>query len=1092
MLIIHMLRQILSLLLFAAPVVAQTYTGSISGRVTDPTGSVVPQIHVTITEAGTDVALRTVTNEVGDYIVSFLKPGVYSVAFSKEGFKEQVQRGLALQLNQALRVDGVMQVGAVTEKVEVLAAAELINYTSSEVGHVVGEDQLMNLPLVATNSRGRSPLLLSKLVPGVTSTSANNSNINNFSFGGGRPVTNEILVDGLPTTNPSDQTYTLTPSPDAVQEFKVLTTPFSAEWGHTGGGVMILTTKTGTNVLHGFVFDYFRNRLLNARPVFGTPSPLKYVQNDPGITVGGPVYVPKVYDGRSKTFFFFDYNVTLASNGNLYQQLVPTAQQKTGDFSQTFASGRQVPVYDPNTTSRNADGTFSRAQFPGNVVPAARIDAVAREILKFYPDPNGSFANGLNYSVNPPQLRQTWQTITRVDQNFSAADRMFVRFGRYNPNGDAQNRIPNKANNDTSGGFRDTQVALSETHVFSPRIVNDFRAGFVQEVNYTIPSGSASPELGIRGVPLNEFPIVNVAQMVPLGSSPYSADRDRSYVFSEALNIQMGRHTLKAGGDYRRQMYNFYSPGKLAGTYTFNGAFTAFPGTNGTGFGVADLLLGIPATTGFSGTDYTYRLNINSAGMYFQDDFKVRSNLTLNLGLRWEYDGPYSEANDQFASFLPNLTNRTTGTPGEVAFAGRNGAPHHFTPNIYRNFLPRVGFAWNLLPKTVLRGGYGVYRLPAIGYSGVGPISQYGVSQSFTSTDGNITPFYTFAGAVPARSFNVDANGLPNVPASLTRPTTNVNALETRDRTPYNQTWQLGIQRQVSSNWFAEADYVATRGAKLPVGVPWNQLRPEQFAAGAQQQAKRPFPQYLNVTALVYDGNSIYHSLQAKLEHRWSSGVLVQIAYTFSKLIDDVDASARANGAPIQNYYNLRAERGVGGYDIPQRMAANFVWNAPFGRGGKFASHVKVVSDIIGGWQVAGITEFQIGLPMQITQANNTNGFTGSQRPNVVGKPALARSERTLVRYFNTDAFVAAPQNTLGNAPRFPLHSPGINNWDLSIMRNIKLRERFTVQFIGQLFNAFNHPNYNAPNTTIGNVNYGRITGAQSSRVTEFALRIFF
>ena len=1087
-----MLRLLAISMVLTLSMLSQTYTGSISGRVVDASGSVVPKVGVVVTEAGTAATTRTVSNEVGDYFVSFLKPGTYSVSFSKEGFKGQVQSGLALQLNQALRVDATMQVGAVSEKVEVSAVAEQLNYTSAEIGHVVGEDQLMNLPLVATNSRGRSPLLLSKLVPGVTSTSSNNSNINNFSFGGGRPVSNEILVDGLPTTNPSDQTYTLTPSPDAVQEFKVLTTPFSAEWGHTGGGVMILTTKAGTNNFHGFVYDYFRNRLLNARPVFGTPSPLKYIQNDPGITIGGPVVVPKVYNGRNRTFFFFDYNVTLASNGNLYQQLVPTTLQKSGDFSQTFANGKLVTVYDPNNTSKNPDGTFARPQFPGNAIPTSKVDATAREILKFYPDPNGSFANGLNYSVNPPQLRQTWQTIFRIDQTFSESDRMFVRFGRYNPNGDQQNRIPNNANNDTAGGFRDTQVAASETHVFSPRIVNDVRVGFVQEVNYTIPSGGPSPELGLKGVPLNEFPIIGVSQMIQLGSSPFSQDRDRSWVVSEALNIQRGRHTLKMGGDYRRQMYNFYSPGKLAGSYSFTGAFTAFPGTNGTGFGLADLVLGIPATTSFSGTDYTYRLNINSAGMYFQDDFKVRSNLTLNLGMRWEYDGPYSEANNQFASFIPTLTNRTTNTPGEVAFAGRNGAPEHFSPNIYRNFLPRVGFAWAFVPKTVVRGGYGVYRLPAIGYSGIGPISQYGVNQTFTSTDNNITPFYTFATGVPARSFNVDASGLPNVPASISRPTTSVNALEVRDRTPYNQTWQLGIQRQVTSNWFFEADYVATKGTKLPILVPLNQLRPDQFGSGSQQQGKRPFPQYLNVTALVNDGNSIYHSLQTKLEHRWHSGFLVQIAYTFSKLIDDVDGPSRSNGAPIQNVYNLRAERGVGGYDVPQRFVSNFVYAPPVGRNGKYLQHVAVLSDVIGGWQVAGITEFQIGLPMQITQSNNTGGFTGSQRPNQVAKAALPRGERTTQRYFNTDAFVAAPQFTLGNAPRFPLHAPGINNWDLSIFRNFKFNERFNIQFIGQLFNAFNHPNFNAPNTTIGNINYGKITGAQSSRVTEFALRIFF
>ena len=899
-------------------------------------------------------------------------------------------------------------------------------------------------------------------------------------------------MDGLPTTNPSDQTYTLTPSPESIQEFKVITTPFSAEFGHTGGGVMILTSKSGSNVLHGFVFDYFRNRLLNARPVFGTASTLKYVQNDPGITIGGPVVIPKVYNGKNKTFFFFDFNVTLASNGNLYQQLVPTADQKKGDFSKTLASGKVVPIYDPRTTTANPNGTFTRQPFSGNVITPDRFDPVASRILSYYPDPNASLSNGLNYSVQPPQTRQTWQSIIRMDHNFSDADKAFFRFGRYNPNGDQQSRIPNIANNDTASGFRDSQAVVSETHVFSPRLVSDFRAGFVQEVNYQLPSGSEASVLGLKGVPLNEFPIISVNQMVQLGSNPFSSDRDRSYVFSEAVNYQAGRHTLKMGGDFRRQMYNFYSPGKLPGSYSFNPSFTSLPGVNGTGYGLADLILGIPTTTTFNNADYTFRLNINSAGLYFQDDFKLSQKLTLNMGVRWEFDGPYSEANGQFASFNPTLRNRTTGNLGEVDFAGRNGAPDHFVPNIYRNFLPRIGFAWNVLPKTVLRGGYGVYRLPSIGFSGFGPVTQYGVSQSFTSVDSNITPFYTFATGVPARQFNVDANGLPNIPASLSKPTSNVTELDPRARTPYNQSWQLGIQRQLADGWFFEVDYVATKGTKLPIVIPLNQLRPDQFGPPASRQNLRPFPQYLNVSNLTNDGNSIYHSLQTKLERRWKGGFLLQVAYTFSKLIDDVDAPARSNGAPIQNAYDLRSERGVGGYDIPQRLVANFVYQAPFGRHGKYLSHTPVVSDIIGGWQVAGISEFQVGLPLQIIQNNNTGGFTSTQRTTLVGDPALDRGDRTLQKYFNTDAFKATPQFGLGTTPRFPLHGPGINNTDLSITRNFKFNERLNIQFIGQLFNAFNHPQYSSVSNSITASNYGAVTGAQSSRITEFALRIFF
>src|SRR5215467_12833971 len=347
---------------------AQTFIGAIAGRVTDNSNAAVPKTTVTITEIATNTKTETVTDETGNYTVSFLKPGVYRVSFTATGFKESVEASVELQLNQQYRLDMTMEIGAVSERVEVSSGATLVNYESPEIGHVVGSEQLVNLPLVSNSNRGRSPLLLAKLVPGVVSTSL--GNINNFSFGGGRPVTNEILVDGLPTTNPSDMTYTLTPSPDAVQEFKVLTTPFSAEYGHTGGGIMMLTSKSGTNQYHGSFYDYFRNRLLNNRNYFqASKSTQKYVQNDPGGTFGGPLRVPKLYNGHDKTFFFADFNVTLASNGNLYQQLTPTDLERAGDFSQTFSGGKLMTIYDPLTTQLAADGkTYVRTPFAGNKI----------------------------------------------------------------------------------------------------------------------------------------------------------------------------------------------------------------------------------------------------------------------------------------------------------------------------------------------------------------------------------------------------------------------------------------------------------------------------------------------------------------------------------------------------------------------------------------------------------------------------------------------------------------------------------------------------------------------------------------------------
>ncbi|HEY1336180.1 MAG TPA: TonB-dependent receptor, partial [Bryobacteraceae bacterium] len=811
-----MARRVSLLIGLAGLLAAQTYTGSIRGRVSDPTGLPVADAVVTVTEVNTNAVRSTATNGAGDYVVSFLKPGDYRIDISAAGFKQATQSALRLQLNQSMTADLALELGQVNERVEVAAESTQLNYASPEIGHVVEAESLTNVPLAATNSRGRAPVLLAKLVPGVSSTSY--GNINNFSFGGGRPVTNEIMVDGLPTTNPSDQTYTLTPSPDAVQEFKVLTTPFSAEYGHTGGGIMMLTSRSGTNQLHGSVYDYFRNRLLNNRTIFQpAKSTQKYVQNDPGGTIGGPLVIPKLYNGRDKTFFFADFNVTLASNGNLYNQLVPTALEKSGDFSQTFSGGKLMTIYDPTTTALGPDGkTYTRQPFAGNKIPANMIDPSGAAIAKFYPDPNGAYAGGLNFLVQPPQIRQTWQWLARIDHNFSAADKIFGRIGGYNPNGEAQQRILNKANNDTSGGFRDTQITLSHTHVFGPRLVNDFRVGFVQEHNYTIASSAPSPELGIKNVTLNEFPQVAVQNlaMVPLGSGASNGDRDRSYVFSEALSYAKGRHTIKIGSDYRRQMWDNYNPGKLAGSYTFSGAFTNLPGVQNTGSGFADLLLGLPSNTAININDYTFRWNINSGGIYIQDDVRITRALTLNLGVRWEYNGPYSEANGQYAIFNPNLRNRQTGNLGEVEFAKIDTKEPNFSPSVYTNFLPRIGFAYSFASKWVMRGGYGMYLLPTIGYGGVGQASQYGVSASFPSLDG-VTPRYRLQEGVPAYSYNVDADGRPRIPASLTSPTSSVSMVEKRERSAYNQTWQFGFQRQIGESWLAELDYVATRGVKL-------------------------------------------------------------------------------------------------------------------------------------------------------------------------------------------------------------------------------------------------------------------------------------
>lgn len=473
-----------------------------------------------------------------------------------------------------------------------------------------------------------------------------------------------------------------------------------------------------------------------------------------------------------------------------------------------------------------------------------------------------------------------------------------------------------------------------------------------------------------------------------------------------------------------------------------------------------------------------------------QDDYKVTARLTLNLGIRCEYNGPYSEANGQYAIFNPNVVNRQTGNLGDVEFAKVDTKSDHFSPSVYTNFLPRVGFAYNFASKWVVRGGYGMYLLPTIGYDGVGAASQYGVSASFPSLDG-VTPRYQLQDGVPAYSYNVDADVRPRIPASLTAPASSVFMVEKRERSAYNQTWQMGFQRQLGQSWLAELDYVGTRGVKLPSSYNLDQVRPELWGPGNLQ---RPYPQYAAVTGLLNDGNSIYHSLQAKVERRWKNGLLVQMAYTWSKLINDIDGPSRANGAPYQDVYNLRADRGIGGYDTPQRFVASYVYQAPFGRGGKYFNSTPVVKDVMANWQIAGITEFQVGLPIQITQSFTAWG-PNNQRPNMVSgaEPMLSRGGRRIARWFNSDAFVASPANTLGFAPRFPLHGSGVNNWDVSLMRDFRLWERLRMQFRGEAYSATNHPQWGNPGNNLNNRStFGVITSAGGARSIELAARFFF
>jgi hypothetical protein len=688
--------------------------------------------------------------------------------------------------------------------------------------------------------------------------------------------------------------------------------------------------------------------------------------------------------------------------------------------------------------------------------------------------------------------------MVRVDHTISEKDSIFARYGRYAPNYVAIVAIPNAANPNNGDGWYDNQTVLNETHIFNATTSNDFRFGLVQEINYTHAGGGFPSSLGLTGVPTTEFPNIATTNFIGLGASGPFHDRDRSFIFVDNVLFQVGKHYFKVGGDYRHQMYKFWNEnGNVdAGTYSFDTTFTQTDTVDGSGiltgnsggFDLASLLLGLPTTTSIVSDYYTYRQTIDSASLYAQDDWKINPKLTLNLGLRWEYDGPYSEANNQFASFSPTKVNAQTGNLGDAIFAGQNGVPTHFQPNIFYNFLPRIGADWSPIPNTVIRAGIGMYRLPAIGFSYLDQGSIYEKNGNIYSADG-FTPPYELSQGVPAVPFYRDANGNPEIPASLTNPTSTPIWIDGRSRTPYNLISEFGVERQLGP-WFFSADYIYNHGIKLPILYSTDQLMPSQYTS-ANTQSLRPFPQYADVQFFVNQGGSNYQAVQAELKHNWKNGLVIGFAYTFSKLLDDVDANDNVGAAGIQNTYNIRAEHGIASSNVPERFVSNFVYKLPFGRGAQFASETPIVRDVIADWQISGIIQFQVGEPIKITQ-NDLNPYTAAQRPDLTGDPKLSRSQKTLSQWFNTAAFTPVSIGTLGTSPRFPLQGPGIMQTDFSLKRTFPIGERVALDVRGDFDNIFNHPNFNNPNGNANNSSFGVVSGAQNPRIGQLAAKIRF
>ncbi len=1014
----------------------QTTTGTLQGQVRDATGAAVPEAKVTVTNIRTGVSNELQTNPEGRYVVPFLLPGDYQIAVEKPGFKRFTQSGIKLDVQQVRTIDVELAVGDVATTVEVQGAPPPLATSSSVLATVIENKRILDLPL-----NGRNPFALATLTPGVIPGGGSTPWIS-----GGRNATSEITIDGtsiiLPENNVSINTLAYTPSVDAVQEFTVLANNLSAEYGRTGGGVINVATRQGTNQLHGTAFEFLRNSELDANGFFRNRARIPrsaFQRNQFGGTLGGPIFLPRLYDGRNRSFFFFDFQGNRQRNASLLTTTVPLEEWKRGDFSNLRNSaGAPILVYDPLTTRPDGQGGFTRDAFAGNRIPEARIDPVARRVAPFFASPNTTPTNPFtqvnNFTASGKAASGDDRLDTRVDHNVTNAWRMFGRFSfarsRSNPVNFFGN--PGTPSGDGPGHGRNYSISWDHTVTINPTTILDVRYGFGRFVSSRRPFSSGF-DLTALGFPAAirdeaaksslEFPRFNINGVTSLGQATFTSLDfvPNSHIVHGDFSKVLTRHTLKAGVEYRKLLLNFLQLGQPSGEYSFDTRWTQrdpvrASGTEG--FGMASLLIGVPGGGQIS-HDPTPASASSYWGAYIQDEFRATKNLTLNIGLRYDVDVPRTERFDRYSYFDLNAPSPIAGKvpqfPNLVGAMRFTDARHRRqTPTDKNNFGPRFGFVYNIGRKMVARGGYAVMyagsALQAAGHTGSAGMEGYRSSTPFiTSLDGR-TPINFLRNPFP------DGFNLPPgpVPGPTSGPSTNLGlgigeSFFIDYVNPVIQQWNFNLQRELPGSLVVEAGYTASKGNHLIDGegsMTYNQLPESFFALGnalndlvpnpffgvivnpnstlsrptvMRGQLLRRFPQYTSVNGFRKpQANSLYHSFTLRVEKRYSHGLGLLLSYTGGKLIDDASQTVTFLGPAgnKQNFYNRRGERSISTQDVSSRLVPSFVYDLPFGRGRKFLSHSSpVVEWLLGGWQINGIITFQTGTPVILTQTQNQTGL---------------------------------------------------------------------------------------------------------------------
>ncbi len=1095
---------------FVATSSAQPTRAELAGVVRDESGALVPGATVVAYESLTGDTRTTVTSSGGDYVFTALRPGSYTLTIELSGFRRAVREGINLATGERLRVDVELTIGSVQETTTVTGEASLLRADTSSLGQIISHHTVQTIPL-----NGRNFVQLITLVPGVASPPGSSfPRIN-----GGRPRVNEYLFDGISVLQPEPGQVAYMPVLDAVQEFKVETNSVSAEFGRFNGGVINLTTKSGTNELHGTAFEFFRHEDLNARNFFApTGGKPLFRRNQFGFTVGGPLV-------RNRTFFFGDYQGTLQKIGRVRISTVPTLLQRQGIFTEPIG-GRVPAIFDPATTRPLPEGGTTRDPFPGNTIPTDRFDPVALELVNRYPAPTSS-GTANNYRRVGNEDQDQHQFDVRIDHRLSDSARLFVRASYFQDLTNPVTPLPDGSGSIASGaigetGTRSQAVASSYTHVFSPSLLNELRVGYTRRSvgrNGVFLEGAPSAALGLPGIPTNAafdtaLPTFLIDGLQQLGSPANTFsdfETDVTHVV-DVVSWLRGSHAIKFGSDTRFERLDVLQPPSPTGSFRFSTLFTDLPGRTGTGFPLASFLLGQVQNFSIDLQQQLLRPRAWVQEFFVQDDWRATSRLTVNAGLRYTLNFPSTEVDDQGAVF--NLESQ------RLDYLGRNGYPRSGRDLAKPNLGPRVGLAYLINDKTVVRSAYGLVWVELAGITTPFINPQFPFLQTVTDrTLDNIDPAFVLA------------DGPSVEPIPLTPDAGLGQGVFTVDRDlggGYVQQWNLAVQRELSHNLSFEIAYV---GSKIThIGIPdtnINQLTVDQLALGSalqrsvpnpffgqipasssiggptttQAQLLKPFPRFTTVSFYRNNvGDTNYNGVQLKLQKRFAKGLSFLVSYTHSKLLDDASSvfDAAVLTGPVANYpvadsFNRALERDLSNGDIPNVFVSEFVWDLPFGEGRRYAPG-GILGSVIGGWTLAGILTLQSGVPLAVTQATNFNAFAGfgTERPNRVSDPNLPASEQTTDRFFDTDAFQIAPIFTLGTSSRNPVRGPSYRNFDLALIRRVPLPKSASLEVRIEAFNATNTPPLGAPNVVLGTAGFGSITRAGDPRVLQLAVRMLF